>query len=108
MIAVARQSNSAANITYLVKDARSVGDNPEWRGKFDKVVSFFMLHWIPFEEQPRALGGILNCLKPGGEGLFILDNDNGGLDLPTEAHLYLKHHTKWGMYLQVRQGVARQ
>ncbi|XP_022109187.1 uncharacterized protein LOC110989250 [Acanthaster planci] len=71
MIAVARQNNAASNITYLVGDARCVGDNPDWKEKFDKVVSFFVLHWIPFADQLRALSSILTCLKPGGEGLFI-------------------------------------
>ncbi|XP_022109230.1 juvenile hormone acid O-methyltransferase-like [Acanthaster planci] len=100
MIAVARQSKAASNITYLIGDARDVGDNPDWKGKFDKVVSFFVLHWIPFADQPRTLKGIVRCLKPGGEGLVIVDKDNEGLELPTAANLYVKNHEKWGEFVK--------
>ncbi|XP_038044412.1 juvenile hormone acid O-methyltransferase-like [Patiria miniata] len=98
MIAVASQSNSAPNIEYVVEDARSVGDNPEWRGKFDKVVSFFMLHWIPTEEQPSALGGILSCLKAGGEALFLTDVNDKGPHIISEFNVFLKNHSKWRVY----------
>ncbi|XP_038044429.1 juvenile hormone acid O-methyltransferase-like [Patiria miniata] len=98
MIAVANQSNSAPNIEYVVEDARSVGDNPKWRGKFDKVLSFFMLHWIPTEEQPSALGGILSCLKAGGEALFLIDTKDKGPHDMSASVLFLKNHPKWGVY----------
>lgn len=100
MIEVANQANSAPNIEYVVRDARSVSDNPEWQERFDKVVSFFVFHWIPTEDHTKALASTLACLKTGGEGLFIIDN-KCELDFPKQAHLYLENHTKWDVYLKV-------
>ncbi len=95
MIAAARTNNSATNITYAVWDAQTVGDNPEWREKFDKVVCFFALHWIP--NQPKALRSILTCLKPGGEALLICVNREVVIK---EGMQFLQSHPKWSGYLK--------
>ena len=60
MITVARNDNPGPNISYHVCDARACGDNPDWRERFDKVVSFYVLHWFP--DQPKAFDSILACL----------------------------------------------
>ena len=98
MIANARTNNSATNINYAVWDAQTVGDNPEWRETFDKVVSFLALMWIP--DQLKALRGILTCLKPGGEALIIMDNQYDNF-VPFEADRFLEDHIKWGQYTKV-------
>ena len=96
MIANARTNNSATNINYAVWDAQTVGDNPEWRETFDKVVSFLALMWIP--DQLKALRGILTCLKPGGEALFISVNRDVVLK---EGMQFLQSHPTWKDYLKV-------
>ncbi|XP_022079790.1 uncharacterized protein LOC110973357 isoform X2 [Acanthaster planci] len=100
MIATAQNSNSASNIRYVIWDARTVGDNPEWRDRFDKIVSFFVIHWIPSEEQPKALEGILACLKTGGEGLILNCTDVGSRHSIRGTVLHLKNHPKWGVYVK--------
>ncbi|XP_022079794.1 uncharacterized protein LOC110973357 isoform X4 [Acanthaster planci] len=100
MIATAQNSNSASNIRYVVWDARTVGDNPEWRDRFDKVVSFFVVSWIPSAEQLKALGSILACLKTGGEGLILTGIDYNNRHLLVHAYAYVKNHPKWGVYVK--------
>ncbi|XP_022079791.1 uncharacterized protein LOC110973357 isoform X3 [Acanthaster planci] len=100
MIATAQNSNSASNIRYLVWDARTVGDNQEWRDRFDKVVSFFVIHWIPSAEQPKALEGIVACLKTGGEGLILVGIDCKKGDILVDAYAHFKKHPKWGVYIK--------
>ncbi|XP_022079789.1 uncharacterized protein LOC110973357 isoform X1 [Acanthaster planci] len=100
MIATAQNSNSASNIRYVVWDARTVGDNPEWRDRFDKVVSFFVIHWIPSAEQPKALEGIVACLKTGGEGLILIDTDVDNHHLLRQSYAHVKNHPKWGVFVK--------
>ncbi|XP_022084376.1 uncharacterized protein LOC110975845 isoform X2 [Acanthaster planci] len=100
MIATAQENNSASNIWYLVWDARTVGNNPEWRDRFDKVVSFFVLNWIPSAEQPKALESILACLKKGGEGLILTGIDRNNRHLLVHAYAHAKNHPKWGVYMK--------
>ncbi|XP_038045809.1 juvenile hormone acid O-methyltransferase-like [Patiria miniata] len=97
MIAVAVKTNSAPNVAYSQWDARAVGDNPDWRERFDKAVCFFVLHWFP--EQTQALRSISACLKPGGQALFIIDNRDDLLMLH-QATSFLKSHEKWGAFVQ--------
>ena len=96
MLDVARDMNPAPNITYSVGDARTVGDNPEWRGRFDKVTCFYVIHWFP--EHDKAFRSILECLKPGGEALFLMDNRTTALN---DIELFLTTHSKWSQYLKV-------
>ena len=96
MLAEACANNSAPNITYCLGDAQTVGDNPKWREKFDKVVCFFVLQWVP--DKPKALRSILNCLKPGGKALLIVPNRD---PIFCEATVFLNGHTKWGDYVKV-------
>ena len=98
MLAVAVQTNSAPNVTYHKCDAQTVGDNLDWREKFDKVVCFFVLHWVP--DEMKAIQGILKCLKPTGEALFIIDNQDDDFNL-FQATSFLKGHAKWGPYVKV-------
>ena len=101
MLAVAKEINSCKNVTYCQWDARTVGDNPEWRERFDKVVCSYVIHWFP--EHTKALAGILACLKPGGELLVIVDRDHSALP---RVHEFLKSHTKWAEYVKVRNPYA--
>ncbi|XP_022079380.1 uncharacterized protein LOC110973133 isoform X2 [Acanthaster planci] len=94
MIRFARQNNAAANITYCMGDAQTFGDYPEWQERFDKAVSFFVLHWCP--DHAKALRSILACLKPGGEALLITMNRT---TLISEVHRFLNSHVKWGHYV---------
>ena len=96
MLDVARDMNPAPNITYSVGDARTVGDNPEWRGRFDKVTCFYVIHW--FSEHDKAFRSIFECLKPGGEALLLIDNSN---PFSTEAAVFVRTHTRWSKYVKV-------
>ena len=98
MLDFAMKNNSSSNITYLLEDAQTVGDNPDLRGKFDKVVCFHVLHWVP--DVIKALGSICDCLKPGGEALIIMDNQYDNF-VPFEADRFLEDHIKWGQYTKV-------
>ena len=97
-MAIATKCNLVPNVTYRRWDARAVGDNPDWREKFDKVVCFFVLHWVPGEM--KAIQGILKCLKPAGEALFIIDNQDDDFNL-FQATSFLKGHAKWDPYVKV-------
>jgi len=64
MVAYARQQfNGAAwpNLGFEVADARRLNFGP----RFDKVVSFNALHWVP--QQAEALRGIRLALQPQGQ-----------------------------------------
>ncbi|XP_038074417.1 ubiquinone biosynthesis O-methyltransferase-like [Patiria miniata] len=97
MLALARTRNPAPNLTYLYGDARDCGVNPDLVGRFDKAVSFFVLHWLPGPAIARALRGILACLKRGGEALFILANRT---PVTADADQFLKSHPEWGKYVK--------
>ncbi|XP_033633055.1 ubiquinone biosynthesis O-methyltransferase-like [Asterias rubens] len=97
MLDFALKNNSSSSITYLLEDAQTVGDNPDLRGKFDKVVCFHVLHWVP--DVIKALGSICDCLKPGGEALIIMDNHIDDL-LYYSADYYLEDHVKWSKYVK--------
>ncbi|XP_038045807.1 ubiquinone biosynthesis O-methyltransferase-like [Patiria miniata] len=99
MVTVAVKTNSAPNVAYSQWDARAVGDNPDWRERFDKAVCFFVLHWIP--EETQALRSISACLKPGGQALIIISfgNHDDSFFLP-RATSFLKSHEKWGAFVQ--------
>ena len=50
------------NLSFEVMDARRL----TFREQFDLVVSFNALHWVAEAEQPLALHGIREALKPNG------------------------------------------
>ncbi len=97
MLGFALKNNSSSNITYLLEDAQTVGDNPDLRGKFDKVVCFHVLHWVP--DVIKALGSMCDCLKPGGEALIIMGNEHDNW-FCLEADQFLENHIKWGKYVK--------
>lgn len=71
MIKDARNLNAHPCITYHTAD---IGDlstlKGEWRGKFDKVISFNAMHWV--QDQSAALNNISWLLKPGGQLLLVM------------------------------------
>ena len=101
MLEFAHKNNQAPqNVTFSYGDAQmTVGDNPDWRESFDKVVSFFVLHWVP--GHAKALRSMLACLKPGGEGLFIIVNS--ATQVIPVANQFISNHARWGKYVQVHQ-----
>ena len=63
MVAFARQRfgrGTLGNLQFEVADARALG----YTARFDTLVSFNALHWVP--QQELALQGIGRALKPGG------------------------------------------
>ena len=96
MLDFARATFPAPNITYSIGDARTVGDNPDWQERFDKAVSFFVIHWFP--DHLKAFESILACLKPGGEALVTLV---GRDPFPPEIFDFITSHEKWGIYVKV-------
>ncbi|XP_022106743.1 juvenile hormone acid O-methyltransferase-like [Acanthaster planci] len=105
MLAVAAESNSVCNVAYFKCDAQTVGDNPDWREKFDKVVCFYVLHWVP--DELEAIRSISKCLKSAGEALFIIDGQDDNFVL-LQATSFLKGHKKWGPYVKDYQSQLRQ
>ena len=95
MLTFARRNNPAPNVSYTLGDAQTIGDNPHYQERFNKAVSFFVLHWCP--DHAKALRSILACLKPGGEALFIVVKSDV---LIAEADKFLRRHVKWGDYVQ--------
>jgi len=63
MIAKAAISGAGGRVWFLVADARHL----PLRGRFDVVVSFNALHWVP--EQRQALAAIAATTRPGGRVL---------------------------------------
>ncbi|MEW6268486.1 MAG: class I SAM-dependent methyltransferase [Thermodesulfobacteriota bacterium] len=66
MIDYAHRHLSASNLVFAVADARAL----PCRGRFDLVVSFNALHWVP--EQERALRSVRDALAPGGRTFLQL------------------------------------
>ena len=97
MLAIAEETSACVNVTYCKWDARSVGDNPAWRERFDKVVSFHVLHWFP--EHDQAFAGILACLKPGGEALVIMGHLSSIVSISVAR--FFNSHSKWAGYVKV-------
>lgn len=64
MIAFARRTHAAPNLTFAVADVRTLS----YRGAFDLVVSFNALHWV--HEQDVALRAIHAALRPDGRALL--------------------------------------
>ncbi|CAG7830695.1 unnamed protein product [Allacma fusca] len=59
------------NITYMTVDVMK--DECEFICKFDKIFSFYVLHWIT--DQRKALKTLHSWMKPTGEiGLYFLSN----------------------------------
>ncbi|XP_038072504.1 ubiquinone biosynthesis O-methyltransferase-like [Patiria miniata] len=94
-VAFARANNSEPSVTYGLGDAQTIGDNPDYLGRFDKAVSFFVLHWCP--DPAKALRSILACLKPGGEGLLMVGNRT---TFPPDVRAFLGSHARWGEYVK--------
>ncbi|KAK8762952.1 hypothetical protein V5799_034439 [Amblyomma americanum] len=69
MIEYAERYYGHPRITYDVLDvARDVGPFVECYGRFDRVYSFFCLHWI--RDQIGALRNVHHLMKPEGECLL--------------------------------------
>ncbi|KAH6937465.1 hypothetical protein HPB50_000727 [Hyalomma asiaticum] len=69
MIAYAKRFHSHPLITYDVLDlSRDVSPLVERYGRFDRVYSFFCLHWI--RDQVGALRNVRNLMAPEGECLL--------------------------------------
>ncbi|XP_070553205.1 juvenile hormone acid O-methyltransferase-like [Ptychodera flava] len=65
MIKQAEEISTAENITYSLGDATKLSTNEEYRNSFDKVLSYYVLHWI--KDFKIVLEGIHQSLKPGGQ-----------------------------------------
>lgn len=63
MIAKAAASGTGGRVWFLVADARHL----PLRSRFDVIVSFNALHWVP--EQRQALAAIADVTRPGGRVL---------------------------------------
>ncbi|XP_078594833.1 juvenile hormone acid O-methyltransferase-like [Branchiostoma floridae x Branchiostoma japonicum] len=95
-ISYARTNNSSPNVRYHVADAADPSTiKPEWRGAFNKVVSFFVLHWV--KDKATALKALNSCLKPGGEIVFVCVSDKSKFH---EVPLELSSLPKWSIYLK--------
>ncbi|MDH6282519.1 class I SAM-dependent methyltransferase [Prescottella agglutinans] len=64
MITKAAASETDGRAWFLIADARHL----PLRARFDVVVSFNALHWVP--EQRQALAAIANATRPGGQVLI--------------------------------------
>ncbi len=66
MISYAREHLAVRNLAFAVADVRAL----PLRSRFDLVVSFNALHWVP--EQELALRNIRDALAPGGRTFLQL------------------------------------
>jgi len=67
MVAFAgRQAAAGGRVAFAVADARAL----PFRARFDRVVSFNALHWVPAQQQ--ALASIREALVPGGRTFLQL------------------------------------
>ena len=69
---------------------------PRLGERFDKVVSNYVLHWLP--DHAKALRNVLACLKPGGEALFTVGVRTTIIDGMTQ---YIRSHATWGAFVKV-------
>ncbi len=91
MVAFARQQFGAAawpNLRFEVVDARRLN----FDARFDRVVSFNALHWIP--QQAEALRGIRAALKPQGRAHLRLVT-RGALTSLEEVAEALRQEPSW-------------
>ncbi|XP_006815186.1 juvenile hormone acid O-methyltransferase-like [Saccoglossus kowalevskii] len=78
MIDIAKSTNNADNITYLVGDVGAAETfKSEWKNSFDKVLAYYALQWIP--NWPDTIIYLYECLKPGGEGYINITIDEPAL-----------------------------
>ncbi|XP_066279133.1 juvenile hormone acid O-methyltransferase-like [Branchiostoma lanceolatum] len=95
-ISYCNQRNSFPNILYHVADVTDVSTfEPEWQGAFNKVVSFFVLHWV--QDKVTALKALHSCLKPRGEILMIFGSDKSNI---VQTNSKMTAHPKWKIYLK--------
>lgn len=91
MIELAQKQYQAANIEYQVMSA----ENIKLPLKFDRVLSFFCLQWVP--NKKRAFQQIAQYLKVGGTFHIIVTDRNESLK---KARLHLIAQQKWSNYFK--------
>ncbi len=64
MLDFARENYPAANIIYMLGDARRL----PFVAQFDKVIAMLSLNWV--NEQEQALASLFSALKPGGKAII--------------------------------------
>lgn len=67
MVAIAQEKLAAQPVPHLAFDVADADAPSSSRSDFDAVLAFNVLHLV--EDLPRALGSVMDALKPGG--LFI-------------------------------------
>jgi trans-aconitate 2-methyltransferase len=96
MIATARAGIPAGGggAAFVVADARSL---PLRGGRFDLVVSFNALHWVP--EQHRALAEIAAVLRPGGRAVVQVVCASERTSLEATAMAVCRHE-RWAPWFE--------
>lgn len=92
MIRYAKENHkNIENIKFSVMDATNVKP----ASKFDKIVSFFCIQWVP--NKKKAFEKIFESLSPGGQSCLIMTNRNVFLKQTREHFI---NSEKWGKYLK--------
>ncbi|XP_071959540.1 juvenile hormone acid O-methyltransferase-like [Antedon mediterranea] len=101
MIEFARQIHKATNVSYEIADiSNCLETHPHWKGKFSKIVSAYVLHWVKNKRQ--VFQNIYDCLSEGGECFILYVGPNNQLrgNNDDELPYYLKNHIKWKHHLK--------
>ena len=98
MVEYAEKHNANPAIEYHQADiAQRSSLRHEWKGAFDLLTSFMVLHWV--RDQAVALRNVHYLLKPDAEVLLVLmvESHEGIIKIgPT-----LREWPKWSEYLKV-------
>lgn len=62
MVDYARKTYPLPNLSFEYGDARELS----YDGRFDLIISFNALHWVPRADFPRTMNDLRRALKPGG------------------------------------------
>ncbi|KAG0435264.1 hypothetical protein HPB47_018590 [Ixodes persulcatus] len=101
LIQYAREHFAHPKICYDVLDIGSkhnVSDFVERYGEFDRVYSFFCLHWM--RDQEAVLENVARLMKPGGECFLIFNASSP----PMRFHKKLATMHRWEKYRKILEG----
>ena len=99
VLEIAKRDYPADNVEYLQDDMSDASPYlPKWRESFDKVVNIGRTMLFP--KLPEVMANMTGCLKPGGQLLCIIPNDD--MNFFGGAAKVIEDHPEWGHRVKVR------
>ncbi|XP_022086713.1 uncharacterized protein LOC110977153 [Acanthaster planci] len=93
ILEIAKRDFPADNVDYKLDDLGDASPNLlKWTGAFDKVVSIDRAMFFP--KMDTVLRNMVGCLKPGGEMLAIISNND--FNFFDGAATIIEEHPEWG------------